>query len=378
MDTARRAGQRALVADVAVMAVLGAVILLVSRFAAANQVPPRLPLDGLAYALLSLACAALLLRRTWPFVALGTATAAVTTHLALGYPYGPVLITIVVTAYSVAAEHPPRRSGYACGAAFLVLFAGHVAGVGWPGLLARALPAAVWAGALLVAPWAVGTAVRTTRESRARAREDEARPRAYEERLQVVQEVHDVVGHGLSAIHLQSEVALHVLDQKPEQARPALDAISRTSKDALDELRATLALFRSGDAPSPTPGLDQLDALTERMAQAGLPVRVSTTGQARDLPSAVDLAAYRIVQESLTNVLRHAGPTSAEVRVQHEREALEVEITDRGRGSTGPAGSGIAGMRRRAAAIGGTVEVGPLPTGGYRVHAHLPLTGEDA
>lgn len=358
MNMARRAGQRTLVVDAVGMLALGALILLVSPFAAANQVPPRHPLDEPGYVLLALACLALLVRRTWPLVALGLSTSAVTVYLALGYPYGPVLATIIVAAYSVAAELALRRSRIACGAAFLVLFAGHLAGFGAARIIEQALPSALWAAGLLVAPWAVGTAVRIARESRSRAREDEARQRAYEERLRVVQEVHDVVGHGLSAINLQSGVALHVLDQHPEQARPSLEAIRRTSKDALDELRATLAVFRSDSDRSPAPGLGRLDALVERMDQAGLPVQVSTTGQGRDLPAAVDLAAYRIVQESLTNVLRHAGPTTATVQVHHEQAALDLEIIDRGIGDTGGEGSGIAGMRHRVAAVGGTLDAG--------------------
>jgi signal transduction histidine kinase len=210
-------------------------------------------------------------------------------------------------------------------------------------------------------------------------------PSTASERLRIAREVHDVVGHSLAVINLQAGVALHVVGRRPEQAEVALAAIKRSSKDALEELRGTLAVFRQPEPGSadgtrrPAPGLGQLEALSAAMAEGGLPVEVAVTGQRVGLPVAVDLAAYRIVQESLTNVVRHAGPATATatVRVCYQPDALVVEIADTGRtrvsAGSRPVGHGIAGMRERAAAVGGTLQAGPSAEGGFRVQARLPL-----
>jgi signal transduction histidine kinase len=191
-------------------------------------------------------------------------------------------------------------------------------------------------------------------------------------------------------INMQAGIALHVLAKRPEQVQVALEAIKTTSKEALDELRSTLAVFRQPEeaaAPRrPAPGLEQLEALIGDMADSGLPVDLAVSGERAGLPGSVDHAAYRIVQESLTNVLRHAGPVTAKVRVSYEPGALDLEISDgdggrprqrSGAASDGAAagGHGIAGMRERAAAVGGTLVAGPVAEGGFRVHARLP-TGE--
>ncbi|QUH00613.1 sensor histidine kinase [Saccharopolyspora erythraea] len=372
---------RVLGTDAAFAALLGAVVVMGSRFASVWQVPPHRPLDALAYVLLGLAAAALALRRVWPVAALTGAATVTAGYLASDYPYGPVFLTVAFAAYSAAARLPLRRSAILCGGALVVVMAGHVPRLVGPRFWVELPSALLGATALLVVPWAIGTIARMYRESARRGREEQARRRAYEERIRVVQEVHDVVGHGLSAINFQSAVALHVLDQRPEQARPALEAIRRTSKEALDELRGTLAVFRrpeSGDR-GPTPGLGQLDALAGRITAAGLPVRTSTTGERGELPAAVDLAAYRIVQESLTNVLRHAGPATATVVIGYLPGAVEVRVSDDGRArltdDIGSGGHGIVGMRERAAAVGGTLDAGPRPEGGFLVHAHLPFGG---
>lgn len=341
--------------------------------------PGSRPLDGLGYALMVLAALPLTVRRLWPPVTLAVVVVALAAYFAAGYPHGPILATIVIAMYTVATRMPLLRSGIACAVAVVVLFS-HVfidlaMGV-TPGV---ALSNLVWAGWLLL-PWAAGTAVRAYRDATARAREEAARDRAYEERLRVAREVHDVVGHGLAAINMQAGVALHVLDRRPEQARNALDAIRQTSKEALDDLRGTLAVFRQPDGHGdrrPEPGLDQLEALVGRVSDGGLPVGLVVTGDPARLPAATDLAAYRIVQEALTNVVRHAGPTAASVRVHYGPAEVDLEVVDGGRGRVGgePAadGYGIPGMRERAAAVGGTLDTGPRPEGGFRVHARLPL-----
>ncbi|MEU5720545.1 sensor histidine kinase [Micromonospora sp. NPDC047738] len=327
------------------------------------------------YPLVVVAALALAVRRRWPLATLAVVTAATTAYLVLGYPYGPILISFFVAVYTVAAYRPLRPAAVACGLALAVLLLHVFVGVRSLGLLGL-MPAAAW----VVVPFAVGTTVRLGRESAARNRVDEARRLADAERLRVAREVHDVVGHGLAAIHMQAEIALHLLAKRPEQAEAALTAISRTSKEALDELRVTLTVVRRDepvDERAPAPGLAQLPQLRERLAGAGVPVTVEVDGEPRALPVAVDLAAYRVVQEALTNVLRHAGPATAIVRLRYAPTEVTVEVTDTGRGAAAPpgrtAGYGLAGMRERVTALGGSFTAGPASTGGFRVYATLPV-----
>jgi signal transduction histidine kinase len=381
MDVARWRGVgRVLVADVLPAAAAGAVIVLGSGPAASGEVPPRRPLDPLAYALMAAAAAVLLGRRRWPLGVLAVTVGASVVYLALAYPHGPILVAMSVAMYSVAVELPVGPSLLACGVTLLAVVTPDLLVVDPPLLTEAALLLAVLSGLLLPA-WAIGTVVRLGQEAERRAHQDETRRRADQERLRIAQEVHDVVGHGLAVINLQAGVALHVAGRRPEQAEVALAAIKRSSKEALEELRGTLAVFRrpdNGGGPwRPAPGLGQLGALAAAMAEGGLPVQVAVTGQRAGLPAAVELAAYRIVQESLTNVARHAGPAAATVKVGYEPDALVVEVADTGSGRTAgaarPAGYGIAGMRERAAAVGGTLQAGPSGDGGFLVRARLPL-----
>jgi len=208
--------------------------------------------------------------------------------------------------------------------------------------------------------------------------------------------LHDVIGHNMSLINVQAAVGLDLMDTQPEQARTALAAVKTVSSQALGELRAMLSALRDADedAPrSPAPGLARLPDLISRTGPAGLAVTTDVTGSPRDLPAAVDLAAYRIVQESLTNVARHAGPTTVAVRVAYGERDLSLEIIDGGCGadgrrtpnggaptanlpSHGMGGTGIPGMRERALALGGQFEAGPCPGQGFQVRAWLPLDGE--
>ncbi|MFG2054881.1 sensor histidine kinase [Micromonospora sp. NPDC048930] len=333
------------------------------------------PTGRATYPLVAVAALALAVRRRWPPATLAVVTAAVTAYLVLGYPYGPILLSFLVAVYTVAAYRPVRTAAVAGGAALVAVLAHVLVGTRSPGLLGL-MPAAAW----VVVPFAIGTTVRLVRENAARTRVDEARRLADAERLRVAREVHDVVGHGLAAIHMQAEIALHLLARKPEQAEAALTAISRTSKEALDELRVTLTVVRrdeAADERAPAPGLAQLPQLRERLAGAGVPVTVEVDGEPRALPVAVDLAAYRVAQEALTNVLRHAGPATATVRIRYAPAEVTVEVTDTGRGAAaGPArtgGFGLAGMRERVTALGGSFAAGPVPGGGFRVSATLPL-----
>jgi signal transduction histidine kinase len=336
-------------------------------------------IDVLGGALTVGAALPLIARRVWPLATLMLTVAATSAYLVLGYPYGLILLSLAVAVYTAAAHLPARRATLGGVVAFVALLA-HVvvlaAGPGGTGALAGLVPGSAW----VVLPFAVGRVVRVGRDSSARARADEVRRLSYEERLGIAQEVHDVVGHGLAAIHMQAEIALHVLPKRPEQAEAALAAISRTSKVALDELRATLAVVRrevDATAPrAPGPGLARLDDLVTRMSGTGVAVTVTITGTPRELPAAVDLAAYRLVQEALTNVLRHADTATASVLVGYQPQELIVEVTDNGRGrSSGSVdgGLGIPGMAARVSALGGVFETGPRAAGGFRVYARLPV-----
>ncbi|MGN9907269.1 sensor histidine kinase [Phytohabitans sp. LJ34] len=328
------------------------------------------PVTAFTFVLVVIVALSLVVRRRWPLVTLGVAAAGTSVYLTLTYPYGPILIAFMVAVYSAARHLPLKLAGIAAGIALAVLLLhvfvdGDVAGL---------VPGAAW----VVVPFAVGVTVRISREAAVRARDDLARQYADEERLRVAQEVHDVVGHGLSAINMQAEIALHLLPKRPEQAEAALTAISRTSREALDELRVTLALVRrtnEGETRAATAGLARLDDLTARVSESGVPVKVEVTGERRDLPAAVDLAAYRVVQESLTNVLRHAGAATATVRLVYLPKEVSVEVVDTGRGAVIALGGGhgLAGMRERVAALGGDFTAGPAESGGFRVYARLPL-----
>jgi signal transduction histidine kinase len=374
---------RDLVADVLPAVVVGAVMVLGSGPAARGEVPPRRPLDLLAWVLMGLAAAMLLGRRRWPLGVLAVTVATSVVYLVLEYPHGPILLTMSVAMYSVANRLPVGGSLAACGVALVAVVLPELLVIDRERLLTETLLLLAVLSGLLLPSWAIGTVVRLAHEAEQRVRQEETRRRADEERLRIAREVHDVVGHGLAVINLQAGVALHVVGRRPEQAEVALAAIKRSSKEALEELRRTLAVFRRPDhqdgSRRPAPGLDQLEALAAAMAEGGLPVQVAVTGARAKLPAAVELAAYRIVQESLSNVARHAGPATATVRVGYQPDAVVLEIADTGRGGAaglaGPGGHGIAGMRQRAAAVGGTLQAGPTAGGGFLVRARLPYGG---
>jgi signal transduction histidine kinase len=242
---------------------------------------------------------------------------------------------------------------------------------------------------MVAAAWWLGDATRRRQEAVAaareraaeleRAREELARRAVVEERLRIARELHDVVAHSMSIIAVQSGVGAHVLDSQPEEARKALAAVEATSRQALAEMRRLLGVLRQEAEPSgsltPSPGLAEVDALAADVARAGARVEVRIEGTRPALPLGLDLSAYRIVQEALTNVVRHAGPATARVRIRYAPDTVDIEVVDDGRGAgTGRAdGHGIAGMRERAALYGGSLDAGPLPGGGFRVAAHLPV-----
>ncbi|WP_079144325.1 sensor histidine kinase [Streptomyces agglomeratus] len=356
---------------------------LASGFAAGEQTS-REPLDLFARLLLFAGSALLLVRHRYPVsVAFGT-SAATLVWLGAGYPYGPVFVPAAMGCFAaVVAGH--RRAAWS---ALGTLWAGHVLISHW---LYRWLPpggdeAAPWGQELVVAAWAAAIVaaselVRVRREQWARERVERQaaeKRRADEERLRIARELHDVLAHSISVINVQAGVGLALLDSDPEQARSALTTIKAASKEALGEVRQVLDTLRTpGDAPrSPAPGLDRLPELVEQAAGAGLRVEAESEGVRSALPPGTDLAAFRIVQEALTNVVRHSGSRTARVRIGYAPGRLALRVDDDGPATGGDAGgsaNGLAGMRERAAALGGTIEAGPRPDGGFRVEATLPL-----
>jgi signal transduction histidine kinase len=330
-------------------------------------------IDTWMYVPVVVAALAVALRRRFTFPVLSVVSASMAAYLLGGGPAGPIVFSLVVALYTVAAHRPLKIAAGAAGAVLVIL-----APAGWIGVnygLDGVAPLIAWVSA----PLAIGVTVRVSREQMRQSRRDEARRQADAERLRVAQEVHDVVGHGLAAIHMQAEIALHLLAKQPGRAEEALAAISRTSRESLDELRATLGAVRRGedlDDRTPTAGLAGLDALIDRTRAVGVPVSVDLEGPVRDLPVAIDLAAYRIVQESLTNVLRHAGSATADVRLSYLDGRLTVAVRDTGRGGDPAAalgGHGIAGMTERVNALGGALSAGPGPGGGFAVTATIPV-----
>ena len=227
--------------------------------------------------------------------------------------------------------------------------------------------------AVAVVVWALGEVARNRRVAIAEA----TRRAVGEEQARIARELHDVIAHSVSVIVVQAAAADDVFDARPDQARAALRSIEAAGREALAELRRLLAAVHQGaggEPDGPQPGLDRLAELAAPLRAAGLQVDLRREA-AGPLATGVDLSAYRIVQEALTNTLRHAGATRAEVVVQESSGVLELDVRDDGGGggAEGGGGRGIAGMRERAALLGGTLEAGPLPGGGFRVHARLPL-----
>lgn len=345
-------------------------------------------LDALAYVVMLAAGGVLALRRRAPRVALAVVTVALIVYTARSYAGGPVYLTLAVALYSLAATARDRRDALvAAGVAVAAMIVAGVLVSGGDDLTWHVAVFPGWAAAALF----LGDAHRNRRdylsglEQRARfleeTREEEARRRVAEERLRIARDLHDVVAHGIATINLQSGVAAHVLERRPADALDALNAIRRTSGEALQELRSTLEVLRAdgnGAAPrAPTPGMARVDALVQSTRQAGLVVEVRRAGGDVHVPAAVDVAGYRIVQESLTNVMRHAGAARAVVSIATTPDAVEIEVVDDGRGAAVPTngGHGLAGMRERAQLVNGAFEAGPRPGGGYRVWARLPSGG---
>ena len=376
-----RAGRASVTADGALAAVLAVVLPVITYFAAQHQGGHR-PFDAAAVALVMASAGTLALRRQHPVAALAVIFGATLIYFGLGYADGPIWLALIIAYYTATTCGHRVAAGIAAAAGFAIF--------PWLDYLLRNRPAPSAAGLAGLAAWLLvvlgaGEAARIRRErtaAAARIRAEEARRRASEERLRMARELHDSLGHYLSLISVQSGVALTLNQQLPEQARAALAAVKQASKDALGELRSVLEILRQDGEPAPrtpTSTLARLDDLVSQASAPGLDVRAETQGTVRPVPFGADAAAYRIVQEALTNVARHAGPATATVRVTYGERDLTVQVDDDGRGPASrqrPAsGSGIAGMRERATTLGGELYAGPRPGGGFRVQARLPLNG---
>jgi signal transduction histidine kinase len=363
-----------------------ALVLLVAVFTTAGTAILRgsQSVSPLAYTLMVAIALPLLVRRDAPRLALAAVVILSFLYDLLDFPGGFYTVPIGIALFSVVDTGfrwtAVAGSVLAVGGFLLVGLStgrGHVSDLG----------NALWFGGWLVASLVLGEVTRSRRayvqavEERAlaaeRGREEEARRRASEERIRIARELHDILGHRISLINVQAAAALHVVDRDPAQARTALVAIKQASHEALGEVRATLGILRQLDEReplAPSPGLAELDDVIAQTSAAGLDVQLAVRGEARNLPNGVDLAAFRIIQESLTNVVRHARATQARIAIAYRPADVQIEVTDDGQASTAGdgSGSGLVGMRERATALGGDFEAGPRPGGGYRVRATLP------
>jgi signal transduction histidine kinase len=360
--------------------------------------------------------AALAWRHRYPRLVVCVATAAAVAYSLPGYVNGVAVLLPAVGLVTIATKFPVRHSVSWALAVTIVLMAatgannpfGRYGGGFW--IIPANDAVALFVGIAI----ANRTYVHAARMQAARQAALDAQRRAEEERLRIARELHDVVAHTMATITVQAAAATQLLRDRPDEAAESLKAIRAASKEGLRELRVILDVLRTADSPDetadptqPTPGLSRIDDLVAGVRAAGLPVTVTVTGQRRDLPAVTDLSAFRIIQEALTNTLRHAGPATAAVTIDYGAAALRVEVTDTGRGLTDPAaaaayaayfvgaalpaptpttgkqdlgatavgsaGHGLRGMRERAGAADGTIDIGPAYEGGFRVAATLPL-----
>ena len=333
----------------------------------------------------------LLLRRAQPLLMIGLASLALVAGAAAGGTLTETL-TLAATAMVVvfsAGLYLPRRESFAAVAVFLLAT--------WADLvLARdaeySLVSDIAFTSMIIVPgpFLAGRALRDRRkrtdelerltEQLREERDNRARVAVLDERARIAREMHDVVAHSVSLMVVQTGAARHLLDEDREQSRSALYAVEDAGRQALQELRRALGILRGGMEPvalTPQPGLGELDALLERTRTSGLPVELTQTGEPQPLAPGVDLTVFRIVQEALTNTLKHAGPATAQVTLDWQPRALTVEISDDGRGPDGrpasPDSHGLVGMRERVAVYGGTVETGARDATGFTVRARIPL-----
>jgi signal transduction histidine kinase len=344
--------------------------------------------DLLSLVLIGLSAAALVFRRRAPMTVLALTGGFSIVECVTGDPRAPVAMSAVIALFTVASA-TDRPTAWRVGLLTMtVLTAAAMLGGPLPWYAQENLGIFAWTGIGATAGDAVRSrrafvqAIRDRAEKAERTREEEARRRVAEERLRIARDLHDVVAHHIALVNVQAGVAAHVMDKRPDQAKEALAHVREASRSALNELRATVGLLRqSGDPEAPTepaPGLDRLDELVGTFRSAGQHVEVARADGDTKLPAAVDLAAYRVIQEALTNVQKHAGTEAkAEVSVVRVGPNIEITVLDNGAGDDDdPAdggGHGLLGMRERVTALRGTLTTGPRYGGGFRVHAILPV-----
>jgi len=343
---------------------------------------PPLP----AYLLVAVPALALIRRDSRPVEVFGLAVAGAVAWAALGQIDGAALVPVIVGVYWVALTRSWRIAVAAglAGAAAVFVTEGLLGPFGWFGgpnaTMWPELLAAGAVGAYVAArrQWLVAEGDRVARAEQ--AREEETRRRVDAERMRIARELHDVVAHSMAMINVQATAAGMQLAADPASAAEAIRQIRRASKSGLRELRAILEVLREVDGGSPAgpvPDLGAIAALVEATSAAGTPTALEAAQPPVALPPPVALAAYRIVQESLTNVVRHAGRVAATVSLRHDGGYLHVDVVNDGGAASAPfsdgTGAGLAGMRQRAAALGGTLQAAPRPGGGFAVHAKLPV-----
>jgi signal transduction histidine kinase len=344
--------------------------------------------DALSLCLIVVGAAALVFRRRAPMRVLAVTGVVSLVESVTGDPRAPVAMSAVIALYTVAST-TDRTTTWRVGLLTMTVLTGSAMLAGpLPWYAQENLAIFAWTGIGATAGDAVRSrravvdAIRERAERAERTREEEARRRVAEERLRIARDLHDVVAHHIALVNVQAGVAAHVMDKRPDQAKEALAHVREASRSALNELRATVGLLRqSGDPEAPTepaPGLDRLDELVGTFRSAGLRVEVAREDHGTTLPAAVDLAAYRIIQEALTNVQKHAGTAAkAEISVVRVGPNIEVTVLDDGTGEHDTpedgGGHGLLGMRERVTALRGTLTTGPRYGGGFRVHAVLPV-----
>jgi signal transduction histidine kinase len=328
------------------------------------------------------------IRRIRPITGFVITVVGTAGYLAVGLGFGPVLIAPALALVAMAARMSVRNWAPWAGLLAPMLWAGFVAEP-WLGLTDPGLPSMLLlGGAALLTPALIASLRRNRRQSQVRARELDLRRAAYQERLRIARDVHDVIGHSLSVINMQAGVALYLLDKEADspvtdsdrtKITESLRAIRSTSKTSLDELRATLSVFRgeNGDERAPVAGLERVPELVDAFRKAGRSVELIINGDVAAVPGPIDTAAYRIITEALTNVARHTTDAAATVTVDAGPEMLIIDVSNDGppvRVDAGSDGSGLVGMVERAEAVGGTVSAGPRPEGGFAVHAEFTTT----
>jgi signal transduction histidine kinase len=358
--------------DVVAAMLLGAAVLAGSALVA--DVQSGGPLGAATVVAVLAAAGALSWHRVAPVVSTVAVVVIVSAYVLAGQPYGPILILVVSACFAVARHRCVRIAGPTCptcAASAVALAAALWTQLDASHLQATAAILLAWPAVFVVVPALAGALARTRAEAAARERAELVARGAYEERLRVAREVHDIAGHGFAVVAMQAGVALTVFDEEPRQARVSLEAIRTSSEHALRELQAVLDTLYA-DAPAARDVPD----LVKRVRASGQPVELIVTGSPGVLDQQVSATVYRLAQEALTNVLRHAGPATAEVVISYGEDEVLVAVRDNGAGSGQRAGSGrgLCGLRERVEQLHGTFAAADRPTGGYEVTATIPNT----